>query len=55
MFKLTFFAVLLAFVFFSFSTAEELQIAGGKIKGKVAKSESGVEVKEFLGIKYGTD
>lgn len=52
--KLTFFVVLLASTFFIISTAEELQIATGKIKGKIAKSETGVEVKEFLGIKYGT-
>lgn len=54
--KLTFLTVFLAVAAASFclSTAEELQISGGKIKGKLAKSQTGVEVKEFLGIKYGT-
>ncbi len=46
-------AFLVAAIFCLSATAEELQIAGGKIKGKMAKSVTGVEVKEFLGIRYG--
>ena len=51
--KLQVLLVLASAYLLCFSSAEELQITGGKIKGKLGKSEAGVEVREFLGIKYG--